>query len=78
MGSAINLKTRLLQYYNIRHLERNKSMYIYNALRNHGYSVFPLSILEGSPRQSGAEQHIDISNLSKDEAIRLILKREQY
>ena len=43
-------------------------MYIYNALRNHGYSVFSLSTLE----------YIDISNLSKEDARKLILEREQY
>lgn len=68
IDSAINLKTRLLQYYNIHHLECNKSMYIYNALRNHGYSVFSFSTLE----------YIDISNLSKEDARKLILEREQY
>jgi hypothetical protein len=43
-------------------------MYIYNALLHHGYSAFTLSILE----------FIDITSLSKDEAKKLILEREQY
>jgi group I intron endonuclease len=43
-------------------------MYISNALLLHGYSSFSLTILE----------YIDISNLSKDEARKLILEREQH
>jgi group I intron endonuclease len=43
-------------------------MYIYNALRVHGFSVFSLSILE----------NIDISNLFKEDARLLILEREQF
>jgi group I intron endonuclease len=43
-------------------------MYIYRALLHHGYSKFSLSILE----------YIDISGLSKSEARKLILEREQF
>lgn len=68
IGSAINLKTRLSQYYNINYLERNKTMYICNALREHEYSAFSLSILE----------FIDISHLSKEDVRKLVLEREQF
>jgi len=43
-------------------------MYIYNALRNHGYSAFSLTILE----------YIDVTNLSKEESRKLILEKEQF
>jgi group I intron endonuclease len=43
-------------------------MYICNALFHHGHSSFNLSILE----------YIDITNLSKDKAKKLILSREQH
>jgi group I intron endonuclease len=59
VGSAINLKTRLSQYFNINHLERNKTSYICNALQVHGYSAFSLTIYE----------HINITNLDKKELI---------
>jgi group I intron endonuclease len=68
IGSATNLKTRFLQYYNQNLLKRIKSVYIYNALLHYGYSAFTLSILE----------FIDITNLSTDEAKKVILEREQY
>jgi len=64
----VNLSKRLKDYYNKTFLNRNKNMYIYNALLAHGYSSFSLTILE----------YIDISNLTKDEARKLILLREQY
>lgn len=38
IGSAVNLSKRILHYYSIVYLARNKSMYIYNALLHHGYS----------------------------------------
>ena len=68
VGSASNLKTRLSQYFNINYLERNKTMYICNALKEHGYSTFSLSILK----------YIDITDLSLGEAKILILEREQF
>src|SRR5579871_707953 len=43
-------------------------LYICNALVHHGHSAFSLTILE----------YIDIANLSKEEARKLILEREQY
>ncbi len=43
-------------------------MHIYNALVYYGYLAFSLTILE----------YINISNLSKKEAYKLILEREQF
>ena len=68
IGSASNLKTRLSLYFNFNYLERNKTMYICNALKEHGYSTFSLSILK----------YIDITDLSLGEAKILILEREQF
>jgi len=68
IGSAINLTKRLKDYYSFYHLDRNKSMYICNALKHYGYSAFSLSIIE----------YINIQNLSKNETKKLILEREQY
>jgi hypothetical protein len=68
VGSASNLKTRLSLYFNLNYLERNKTMHIYNALKEHGYSTFYLSIIE----------YINITDLSLGEAKILILEREQF
>lgn len=68
VGSAFNINIRMRTYYNINHLERNKTMKICNALRDHGYSAFSLYILE----------YISIENLSKNESKELILRREQH
>jgi GIY-YIG catalytic domain len=68
VGSAVDLSKRLSNYYSIAYLTRFKSMYINNALLHHGYSEFSLSILE----------FIDITNLSKEDASKLILEREQH
>jgi len=46
VGSSINLKIRLSQYFNVNYLERNSSMRICRALLKHGYSNFSLEILE--------------------------------
>jgi group I intron endonuclease len=68
VGSAFNLSLRLKNYFNQSYLEDSKdNSYIYNALLHHGYSSFSLSILE----------FIDISNLSKKDARKLILLIEQ-
>jgi group I intron endonuclease len=67
VGSAFDITKRLRAYYSIEYLERNKSMYICNALFHQGYSAFTLSILE----------FIDISGLSKEGSRELILSREQ-
>src|SRR5690349_4820306 len=58
VGSSIDLKNRLLKYYNIDYLKRNKTMYICNALLEHGFGAFSLSILV----------YINITDLSKEEA----------
>jgi group I intron endonuclease len=67
IGSAIDLTKRLYKYYNISTIA-NVSSYINNALLDHGYSAFSLSILE----------YINVTNLSNAECRKLILEREQY
>lgn len=52
----------------LKYIERSKTVYINNALRNHGYSAFSITIIE----------IIDIKNLSLKEARDKILAREQY
>jgi group I intron endonuclease len=66
VGSAVDLFTRLNNYYSPSNL-KNDDNYICRALLCHGYSAFNLSIIE----------IIDISNLSKEDARELILSREQ-
>jgi group I intron endonuclease len=68
IGSAFDLSSRLGNYLSKTYLKKFKTVYIYNALLDHGYSAFSLSILE----------FIEISNLSKEEARKIILEREQY
>jgi group I intron endonuclease len=68
IGSAVDLSRRLTQYFSMKYLEKNKTMHICNALVYHGFGAFSLSISE----------YIDISNLSKKEANKLILEREQF
>jgi len=68
IGSAFDLSKRLKNYFNKSYLNRSKTIYIYNAILAHGHSAFTLFILE----------YIDISNLSKEDARKLILEREQY
>lgn len=67
VGSALNLSERMYKYFSPLSLKRTDN-YISRALIHHGYSVFSLSIIE----------FIDITNLSKKEARKLILEREQY
>jgi group I intron endonuclease len=67
VGSAVNLSTRLSNYYSPSMLKKFDN-YISRALLHHGYSAFTLSIVE----------YIDITNLSKEESRKLILSREQY
>lgn len=67
IGSAINLSKRFLIYFSKSYLKRNRS-YINSAILLHGYSAFSLSILE----------YIDTNHLSKEDARKLILEREQY
>jgi group I intron endonuclease len=70
IGSAYDLTNRFDDYFTKSYIsDKSKgNSYIYNALLIHGYSKFSLSILE----------YIDISNLSPEEARKLILLREQY
>jgi group I intron endonuclease len=68
VGSASNLSKRLSYYFSKANIARNKKSRIYNALLHYGYSSFSLTILE----------FIDITNLSKSEAKKLILEREQF
>jgi len=68
IGSAVNIFKRMRTYYSIGYLKRNKSMHICNALFNLGYSAFTLTIYE----------YIDTSQLSKEEAKKLILALEQF
>jgi len=68
IGSSNDLAVRFRFYYSISYLTRYNKSYINNALFLYGYSAFSLTILE----------YIDISNLSKDEARKLILEREQH
>nr|QBM31561.1 hypothetical protein [Arthrobotrys musiformis] len=46
IGSSINLRRRLLQYYNVTRLLNEKSMPICVALLKHGYQNFSFTILE--------------------------------
>lgn len=45
VGSSINLKRRLLEYYNVNRMLNEKSMAINVALLNYGYSNFRFTIL---------------------------------
>lgn len=68
VGSAFDLSKRMYKYISIKCLEKNKTSYICNALKVYNYSAFSLSLLE----------IINITNLSKEDARKLILSREQY
>jgi group I intron endonuclease len=68
IGSAVDLSKRLMYYYSKSFLNRDKNMYICNALISHTHSAFSISILE----------YIDTSNLSKEQSRKLILEREQH
>jgi hypothetical protein len=46
IGSAVNLKERFVNYYNVNHLMANDSMLICRALIKYGYSNFRLEIIE--------------------------------
>jgi group I intron endonuclease len=67
IGSAFDLSKRLSLYFSKSYLEKNKS-YINNALSLYKPSSFSLTILE----------YVDVTNLSKDNAKKLILEREQH
>jgi group I intron endonuclease len=68
IGSAVDLSKRLKDYYSNYYLNRSKTMYICNAILDHGHSKFELTIIE----------IINISNLSLEETRKLILEREQH
>jgi group I intron endonuclease len=68
VGSAFDLSKRVSNYYSIGYLARFKTSHIHNALLHHGYSAFSLTIFE----------FVDISNLPKEKARKLILEREQF
>jgi group I intron endonuclease len=68
VGSSVNLSRRLTYYFSKVNIARYKKSRIHNALLHYGYSSFSLTILE----------FIDIKKLSKDEAKKLIIEREQY
>jgi group I intron endonuclease len=67
IGSAFDLSERIYQYFSLSKLKRVNN-HIYNALISHTHSAFSLSILE----------YIEIANLSKESARKLILEREQF
>nr|AYP41344.1 GIY-YIG endonuclease [Hirsutella thompsonii] len=46
VGSTVNLRRRLLEYYNVNRLLIEKSMPIYLSLLKHGYQNFSFTILE--------------------------------
>lgn len=46
VGSSVDLRRRLLEYYNVNRILNEKSMPIYQALLKHGYLNFSLTILE--------------------------------
>jgi group I intron endonuclease len=68
VGSAIDLFKRLKYYFSKNYLNQDKNMHICNALLLYDYSSFSLSILE----------YINILKLSKENARKLILEREQH
>jgi len=67
IGSSVDLADRLSRYFTFVELKRMNS-YISRAILHHGHSAFSLDILE----------YIDISNIGKKDARKLILEREQY
>ena len=68
VGSAVDLSKRLGYHLHKSYLESFKGIsYIYNVLLHYGHSVFSLSILEITY----------IPNVSKEEARKIILEREQ-
>ena len=67
VGSAFDLFKRLRKYYSSSYL-KEADYYISRALLHYSHLAFSLSIIE----------YIDISHLSKEDAPKLILEREQY
>jgi len=52
VGSSIDLKRRLLEYYNVNRMLNEKSMAINVALLKYGYTNFSLTILEFCEKDS--------------------------
>ena len=46
VGSSVDLKRRIMEYYNVNRLMRSDSMIINKALLKHSYQNFSLTILE--------------------------------
>jgi hypothetical protein len=46
VGSSVNIRRRMLEYFSINYLERKKCMPICRALLKYGYSNFSLEILK--------------------------------
>lgn len=67
IGSAFDLSKRLRNYFKISYLKQ-ADYYISRALLRYSHLAFSLSMIE----------YIDITNLSKEDARKLILEREQY
>lgn len=67
VGSSVDLSKRLSLYFSKKYLNRFKRVYIHNALLHHEYAAFSLSILK----------YLDIKDLSKEEAQKFILEKEQ-
>ena len=65
---SYNLTLRLKDCYLKTYLEKNKLIHICNAIVYYGHFQFSLTIFE----------YINISNLSKKEARKLIIEREQF
>ena len=64
----MDLYTRIKRYYNLSYLEADINQYISSALRLHRYSKFSLVNLE----------YINIRNMGKPEAKKIVLEREEY
>lgn len=68
VGSSVNLRRRILEYYNINRLLKEPSMTISKALLKYGYSNFSLSILE----------FCEIKDLQKKEKYYFELLKPEY
>lgn len=68
IGSSIDLRRRLKQYYNISYLERFSNMLIYKSLLKYGYSKFSLEILE----------YCDLSDVIKREQHYIDILKPEY
>ena len=68
IGNSYNLSQRFECYFSKRYLAFNKTSYIYKSLLKYGYSNFNLTILE----------FIDVQNLEKAEAKKVLLEKEQF